>query len=136
MGSWFTRRENVSRPEDTETRAVRYELLKRDLEDRQNKMQKGGSVSRGPGRCQRAILAQLEAAPEGEMTRRQLEEALTRKGFTPSNILRSTRALVRSHRLQLQEGRDLDTSIVRLPPPPTLVSNAKLDEMLALLKDS
>jgi hypothetical protein len=93
-------------------------------------------VSRGPGRCQRAILAQVKAAPEGEMTRRQLEEALTRKGFTPSNILRSTRSLVRSHLLQLQEGRDLDRSIVRLLPPPKPVSDAKVFSLLAELKAS
>ncbi len=115
---------------------MRLELLRCNLEEQQNSTQKGGGVSRGPGRCQRAILAQLEAAPEGEMTRRQLEEALTRRGFSSSNILRSTRALVRSRLVLLQEGRNLDKSIVQLPPPPTPVSDAKLDDLLAQLKAS
>jgi len=70
------------------------------------------------------------------MTRRQLEEALTRRGFSSSNILRSTRALVRSRLVLLQEGRNLDKSIVQLPPPPTPVSDAKLDDLLAQLKAS
>lgn len=91
-------------------------------------------MSKGPGRCQRAILALLEAAPEGELTRRQIEDALTPKGFLRSNILRSTRALVRERRVILQEGRSLDASIVWLPPPPTPVSEAKVAELLALLK--
>ena len=115
---------------------MRYELLRRKIEDQQNEMRKGVGVSKGPGRCMRAILALLEAAPEGELTRRQIQDVLTRKGFSRSNVMRSTRALVRTRLVILHEGRTLDQSIVRLPPPPALVSNAKIGEMLALLNSS
>lgn len=88
-------------------------------------------MSRGPGRCQRAILAQVEAAPAGKLTRRELEEVLVEKGYSRSNVLRSTRALVRLRLLRLREGSSLETSVVSLPPPPEPVSDARLSDLLA-----
>jgi hypothetical protein len=91
-------------------------------------------MSRGPGRCQRAVMVQVESAPGGKLTRRELEDALVKLGFTPSNILRVTRGLVRKGRLELREGPDLDRSVVRLRPRPESVSDDKIFGMLAELR--
>lgn len=90
-------------------------------------------MSRGPGRCQRAVLAQVEAAPGGSLTRRELEDALVKKGFDPSNILRATRGLERKWLLEIQEGPNLDRSIVRLPLRPESVSDEMIFGLLAKL---
>lgn len=113
--------------------AARSELLRRGLERQRETRKGGGGVSRGPGRCQRAVIAELESAPGGTMTRRQLEEALVKQGFSGSNVLRAVRGLKRRWLLELREGSDLDTSIVALPPPQTPVSDARIFRLLAEL---
>lgn len=107
------------------------ERLRRKLEEQRGK--KGGTrVSRGPGRCMRRVVEELERAG-GTMTRRELEDALVERGFEPSNILRSVRALRRRYLVVLREGADLDRSTVSLPPPPVPVSDEKISRLLAEL---
>ena len=113
--------------------AARGGVLQRQLEEQREKIRKEG-MSRGPGGCQRAVMAALQSAPGGTLTRGQLEDALVQQGFSGSNVLRAIRGLKRRWLIQLQEGPDLDKSTVSLPPPPTPVSDEMIARLLAELE--
>ncbi len=92
-------------------------------------------LSRGPGRLQRAVIAELGASDGLRLSRRSLEETLvTRDGHDPSNILRAIRGLARTRRVALSEGRSVEDSFVALPSPArTPLSD---DEIRALLAEA
>jgi hypothetical protein len=85
-------------------------------------------MSHGPGRLQRRIVEHLEAAPDGRLSRRALEEFFVDgAGCGSSNLLRAIRSLQRMRRVSLHEGPDLDRSFVSVPLPIERVS----DEFIA-----
>ncbi len=100
-------------------------------------------MSKGPGFLGRRIVEVLWASPEGRITRRELQDALTPEGFEASNILRSLRSLHRQHVVYLDEKRTseksaLDASkvylLLRETPEP--VSDEKIGEILKELTGS
>ena len=92
-------------------------------------------MSRGPGRCQRRILALLKGAPERRLSRAALEEVLVAgEAYNPSNVLRSIRQLERVHRVIFQDERHKADAVVYLPREVAPVSESKLAELLAELR--
>jgi hypothetical protein len=79
-------------------------------------------MSRGPGRCQRAVLDLLGRQPERKATRAQLEEVL---GIRSDNLLRTVRSLEAMHQVGLQDGADKRTSTVTLPRRAQVVSEGR-----------
>ncbi len=75
-------------------------------------------MSRGPGRLQRSIVEHLEAAPEGRLSRRELQRIFVdQAGYEPSNLLRAIRGLKKMNYVYLYETPNLDSSHVSLPRP-------------------
>jgi len=89
-------------------------------------------VSRGPGRCQRRVLAELEKAPGHRMNRLQLEEVLVvEEGYHESNILRAIRGLARMYLVDFADRHRKEDAVVSLPR--TLRVPLSDDEVFALL---
>lgn len=89
-------------------------------------------MSRGPGRLQRQIVKRLQKAPEGRLSRRELEALLVDgEGYTSSNLLRAIRGLARMNYVSLTERPDLERSWVSLPRPAERVSEEFIDSLLA-----
>jgi hypothetical protein len=93
-------------------------------------------VSRGPGKTQRRILARLHKAPDGRMSRRDLEACFAGHGrCTSSNLRRALVSLSRTGHIILEEGRTLDQSYVALPPRVELLGDEVITELLKELRD-
>ncbi len=94
-------------------------------------------MSRGPGRAQRKIVDLLEAQPDRRLSRRNIDAVLVDgDGHHPSNVLRAIRALRRTRRVGLREGKSLDDSFVSLPSPPRPVSDDEVFALLAKVKET
>lgn len=75
-------------------------------------------MSRGPGRCQRAVLAYLEASESGGMYLDKLVEALEARGYRSQNVYRALRALHRVYAVDFSErGPGRGGARVSLPCP-------------------
>jgi hypothetical protein len=81
----------------------------------------------------RRIIQLLEAVPNRQLSRAELEAVLIEKeGYHPSNLLRSLRRLERMNCLILREARHKEESLVALPRcPVTPVSDDVLAGLLA-----
>ncbi len=91
-------------------------------------------VSRGPGRLQRRLLELLEAAPERRLNREDLDAVLVEiEGFSPSNVLRAIRGLVRIRRIGFADRRHKKDSIASLPHE---VRQLPDDEIYRLLSEN
>lgn len=92
-------------------------------------------MSRGPGRCQRAVLARLEVSENGGMDLDELVETLEARGYRSQNIYRAVRALRRVHAVGFSEhgpGRGgTRVSLPRLAPDP--LSDDEISRLLAQL---
>ncbi len=91
-------------------------------------------MSRGPGRCQRAILSRLERSEGGSMRLDELIEVLEARGWRSDNVIRAARALSRVYALTLEEqGPGRSGTRVALPKPAPPLSDVELREVLASL---
>ena len=89
-------------------------------------------MSRGSGRCMRAVLAELEKAPDGKRNRAELEDVLCEEaGYDRSNLLRALRTLARYGSVIFRDERHKTTSFVRLPPKIEPVPEDLVAELLA-----
>lgn len=88
-------------------------------------------MSRGRGRCQRALMAQLEASSAGAMGLDELVEVLEARGWRSDNVIRAARALAGLHEVALYErGPGRAGTRVCLPKP---VANPISDNVLLKL---
>lgn len=91
-------------------------------------------MSRGAGRCQRAVLDRLKISEAGAMNLDELVKALEARGFLAQNILRAVRALRRVYVVGVSErGPGRAQTIVSLPQPIEPLSNEELGRILAEL---
>jgi hypothetical protein len=89
-------------------------------------------MSRGPGRCQRRIIALLEGVPERRLNRAVLEEILVAdEGYYSSNLLRSIRGLHRTKLVILRDKRRKTEAIVCLPREVKHITDDELGHLLA-----
>jgi hypothetical protein len=87
-------------------------------------------MSRGSGRLMRRIVEIAEGAPEGKLSRKDLDEVLVAEGYFPQNIPRAIRSLARKHLVSLKDGHSKETSVVRLPQKTRVFSEDEIAEII------
>ncbi len=86
-------------------------------------------MSRGAGRCQRAVLARLEASEGGVVELRDLVRNMEIHGFLSQNVLRAVRGLRRVHAVCLSE-RGPGGGRISLPEPVQIVGDDEIAKIL------
>jgi hypothetical protein len=91
-------------------------------------------LSRGPGRLQRAVLAQLEKAEGSALTLDELVASLEARGWRSDNVIRAARALSRVYAVAYDEqGPGRSGTRVALPKPAPPLSDDRVREILSAL---